>query len=74
MKYNSVEKLHVHCHLFFIFHYKAVLHLYCHLFFIFHYTKLYVMHVERGDNVHEMQLCVVKYKKEVTMYMKNSSV
>jgi hypothetical protein len=24
---------------------------------------------KRGDNVHEVQLCVVKHKKEVTMYM-----
>jgi hypothetical protein len=30
--------------------------------------------LKRGDNIHEVQLCVVKYKKEVTMYMKYSSV
>ena len=29
---------------------------------------------KRGGNVHEVQLCVVKHKKEVTMYMKYSSV
>jgi hypothetical protein len=29
---------------------------------------------KRGDNVHEVQFCVVKHKKEVTMYMKYSSV
>jgi hypothetical protein len=27
-----------------------------------------------GDNIYEVQLCVVKYKKNVTMYMKYSSV
>jgi hypothetical protein len=30
--------------------------------------------LKRGDNVHEVKLCVVKHKKDVTMYMKYSSV
>jgi hypothetical protein len=55
--------------LFYISLHKAVLHVHCHLFFRFHYKA-----VLRGDNVHEVQLCVVKHKKEVTMYIKYSFV
>jgi hypothetical protein len=33
-----------------------------------------VKHKQTGDNVHEGQLCVVKYKKEVTMCIKYSFV
>jgi hypothetical protein len=40
---------------------------------MFHYTQLYFMYIV-GDNVHEIQLCVEKYKKEVTTYMKYSSM
>jgi hypothetical protein len=39
-------------------------------FFMLHYTQLYFMYIV----THEVQLCLVKYKKEVTMYMKDSSV
>jgi hypothetical protein len=101
--------LHVHCPLFFMFHYTqlffmyivtsflyftthsctsctlsplfyvslhtAVPHVHCHLFFMFHYTELYFMYIwKRGDNVDEVQLCVVKHKKEVTMCIKYSFV
>jgi hypothetical protein len=34
----------------------------------------YISLQKRGDNVHEVQLCVVKHKKEVTMCMKYSSI
>jgi hypothetical protein len=64
--------------------YTAVLHAQCHLFLMFHYTQLYFMYIvtsflcfttlKRGDNVHEVKLCVVKHKKDVTMYMKYNSV
>jgi ribosomal protein L27 len=33
-----------------------------------------VKYKKTGDNVHEVQLCVVKCKKDVTMYMKYSFV
>jgi hypothetical protein len=63
--------LHVHCHLFFMFRYRAVLHVHCHLFFMFWNIKKRWLCTwstavsyeisKRGDNVHEVQLCVVKY-------------
>ena len=52
--------------------------------FVVKYEKEVTMYVKyssvcsetykRGDNVHEVQLCVVKHKKQVTMYMKYSCV
>jgi hypothetical protein len=59
--------------LFYISLHTAVLHVHCHLFF---YVSLHtaVLHVLCHHNVHEVQLCVVKYKKEVTMYMKYNCV
>jgi hypothetical protein len=42
---------------------RAVRHVHCHLFFMFHYTPLCSEIWKRGDNVHEVQLCVVKQKK-----------
>jgi hypothetical protein len=69
---------------------RALLHVHSHLFFMFHYTQLYFKYIvtsflcftthsctsctKKGDNEHEVQLCVVKHKKEVTIYMKYSSV
>jgi methyl coenzyme M reductase subunit D len=52
-------------------------------FLMFHYTQrgdnvhevqLCKEILKRGHHVHEVHLCVVKHKKEVTMYMKYSSV
>jgi hypothetical protein len=99
--------------LFYVSLHRAVPHVHCHLFFMFHYTQLYFMYIvtsllcfttqsctsctlsplfyvslhrtvlhvhchlfvmKRGNNVHEVQLSVVKHKKEVTMYMRYSSV
>jgi hypothetical protein len=70
---------------FYISLHRAVLLVHFHLFFMFHYTELYFLYIftsflcftthrKRGDNVHEVQLCVVKHKNEVTIYMKYSFV
>jgi hypothetical protein len=63
---------------------QTVLHVRCHLFFMFHYTQsctsctlspLFHISLHRAVlHVHCLQLCVVKYKNEVTMYMKYSFV
>jgi hypothetical protein len=117
MKYSVLlhtAVLHVHCHLFFIFHYTHLYFMYIVTSFSYFTTELYFMYIvasflcftthsctsctlsplfyvllhtavlhaqchllfyeKRGDNVHEVQLCVVKHKKEATMYMKYSSV
>jgi hypothetical protein len=59
--------LHVHCHLFFIFHYKAVFHADWHLFFMFHYTQ-------SCTSCTLPPLFLYFTTKEVTMYMKHSCV
>jgi hypothetical protein len=63
--------LHVHCHLFFMFHYTQLYFMYIVTSFLYFTTNLYFMHIV----VHEVQLFVERnMKKEVTMYMKYSSV
>jgi hypothetical protein len=72
--------LHVHCHLFFIFHYTAVLHVHVHLFFMLHYrVVLHVLcHLLFYVSLHTAVLHVHSHLffifQEVTMYMKYSSV
>jgi hypothetical protein len=48
MKYASLHRsvLHVHCHLFFMFHYTELYFMYIVTsFFMFHYTQLYFMYI-----------------------------
>jgi hypothetical protein len=77
--------LHVHCHLFLYFTTHSCTSCTLSPLFLGFTTKLYFMYIVTSflcfttvlyfmDNVHEVQLCVVKHKKDVTMYMKYSFV
>jgi hypothetical protein len=71
--------LHVHCHLFFMLHYTQLYFMYIvtsFLCFTTHSCTSCTLSplLKWGEHLHEVQLCVVKHKKELTMCMKYSSV
>jgi hypothetical protein len=75
MKYSFVMKYKT-CTLsprFYISLHRAVLHVHCHLFFMFHYTQLYFMYIVTSFLCFTTKL-YLKYKNEVTIYMKYNSV
>jgi hypothetical protein len=60
--------------LFYVSLHRAVLHVHCHLFFMFHYKEHCVVKHKKEVTMYMKYSFVVKHKKEVTMYMKYSTV
>jgi hypothetical protein len=88
--FHYTAVLHVHCHLFCMFHYRELYFMHIVTSFLYWTTQscssctlsplFYVSYscvkwnITKSDNIHEVQLCVVKDKKEVTTYKKYNSV